>query len=52
MDDDTPNTQAPAVQAAAIVNPASWLDLGFGHEVLLLERHIVLVIDFSQEPAR
>jgi len=40
MDDDTPNTQAPAVQAAAIVNPASWLDLGFGHEVLLLERHI------------
>lgn len=51
MDDDTPNTQAPAVQATAIVQPSRWLVFEDGYAEILLRRVPVLAIDFYREPA-
>lgn len=50
MDDDTPNTQAPAVKTHVITVPTHWTDIGHGQAVLPVMVRLAQVIDFYPEP--
>lgn len=50
IDDDTPNTQAPAVPTAVVIVPTAWQVLGGNYSELLIQRIDMAVIDFYREP--
>lgn len=52
IDDDTPNTQAPAMPTAVVIVPTAWQVLGGNYSELLIQRIDMAVIDFYHRHER